>query len=126
MPLDQAIANATVDHLDGNGAAPSITGPLELRLMESTGDASTNGTEVSGGSYVPQSITLAAASGGTATNSGDINFTNMPAVSGGVPGFEIWDSTPQRVWLGTFTSSPAVASGQTFTVFAGDLTVGLT
>lgn len=101
------------------------TTPLKLALVTANGTDAAAGTEVTGGSYVRQSITFAAAAAGATSNSADVNFTSMPAVT--VVGVEIWDSaaTPMRIWYGPLAASKALNVGDTFQVPAGSLQVSL-
>jgi hypothetical protein len=124
--LTTALDNKILDHVNGNTAFTQPTTPLKARLYTATGSASASGTEVTGGSYAAQSVTLAAASGGSASNSAAVTFALMPAVT--VTAVEIWDSagTPLRLWWGPLTASKVLNSGDTFTFDIGSLTVSLT
>lgn len=100
--------------LTGNSTTAPVL-PLKQRLLTALGTDSTPGTEVVGGGYAPQTITLGAATGTSPTVSSNTNlirYDNMPAVS--VVGAEIWDSagTPVRWFHG--------ALGTTRTLLAGD------
>jgi hypothetical protein len=108
--LTTVTANKLLDHLLLT-ASYTPTTPLKLRLMTANGDASTGGTQVTGGSYAAQTIAFSAASGDSAASSADITFTGMPAAT--VVGLEIWDSagTPVRLAWGALTSSRTVLSG---------------
>ena len=113
--------------LTGN-ATTAPTAPLKLRLMTSLGGESTAGTQVTGGSYAAQTITLAAASGGTGatSNSADITFSGMPSCT--VVGLEIWDSagTPFRWWYGPLDTPRVLTAGDTLKFLTGeiDLSIG--
>ncbi len=98
------------------GGAQTITTPLKVRLMTVAGSDTAAGTEVTGGSYVAQTITLGTPTGDsppTQTHAADIVFTGMPACT--IVGFEIWDSsaTPKRLW------GPIARTGGSQTVSAG-------
>lgn len=101
------------------------TSPLKCRLMTANGSDSAAGTEVTGGSYVSQSVTFSAASAGATSNSGLLSYTSMPACT--VVGVEIWDSagSPVRLWWGALTASKTVNSGDTFQIAIGDLDLTL-
>lgn len=105
--LTTVTANKLLDHLLLT-ASYTPTTPLKLRLMTANGDATTGGTQVTGGSYASQTITFSAASGDSAASAADITFTGMPACT--VVGVEIWDSagTPVRLAWGALTSSRTV------------------
>lgn len=118
-------ANKLVDHLNAVASFTEPTSPLKLRLMTANGSASTAGTEVTGGSYASQSITMGSSASGTAANTNAITFSGMPACT--VVGVEIWDSsgTPQRLWWGATTSSQPFNAGNTGTVAVGAITTTL-
>ena len=99
--------------------------PLKLALCTTAPTDSAAGTEVSGGSYARQNITLATVANGATSNSADITFTGMPAVT--VTHVEIWDSagTPVRWWHGALAASKTVAAGDDFKIAAGDLDLTL-
>jgi hypothetical protein len=118
--LTDAAENLMLDWVNGVGTPTRPTTPLKLALMTANGSDSANGTEVTGGSYARQDVTMAAASGGATSNSGAVTYTNMPACT--VVGVEVWNNGGTvRIWYGALTASKAVNSGDTFTVAAGDL-----
>lgn len=114
--LVQATANKVVDYVNTVATYTQPTSPLKLRLMTANGSATAAGTEVSGGSYASQTITMGSSSAGSASNTNAITFTNMPACT--VVGVEIWDSagTPVRLWWGAVTTSQTYAAGNNATV----------
>ena len=119
-------ANALIDHVNGVAALTEPTTPLKVRLMTANGSAAAAGTEVTGGSYAPQTITMGSASAGSAANTNTLSFTGMPACT--VVGIEIWDSngTPTRRWWGAVSASKTYGAGDTATVAVGAVTVSLT
>lgn len=118
-------ANKTLDHLNAVTALTLPTSPLKLKLFTTTGTAGATGTEVSGGSYASQTITMGAAASGSAANTNAITFTNMPVCT--VTGFEIYDTagTPLRVWFGNVTTSKTYAAGDNATIAIGAITTAL-
>ena len=97
-----------------------------------TADPSTTGAnEVTGGSYVRQAITFAAASGGSAASGGTSaaqTFTGMPVEAGGTPYFSIWTASTSGTFLeGGTTSglSGAISAGSTITFASGAVTFTL-
>jgi hypothetical protein len=113
--------NLALDWLFGVGTPTRPTAPMKLALMTANGSKTSAGTEVTGGSYARQSITLSAAASGANTNTGStITFNNMPACT--VVGGEIWDSagTPVRIAFGAAVANKTVLAGDTFAVNAGD------
>jgi hypothetical protein len=112
--------NKLLDHIN-LVASYTPTTPLKLALVTANGSVSAAGTEVTGGSYARQTITFAAASGGSASNSTDITFTSMPACT--VVGLEVYDSagTPVRLWWGALTSAKTLASGDDIKFPSGNI-----
>lgn len=101
------------------------TAPLKVALVTAGGSDTVAGTEVTGGSYARQSLTVGAATSGATSNSADVVFTGMPATT--VVGVEIWDSagTPVRLWYGNLAASRTVAAGDEVRLVAGSLTLSL-
>lgn len=115
-----------LDWIDAVGSPTRPTTPLKCRLMTAAGSESAAGTEVTGGSYVAQSVTFTAAASGAASNTAALAFAAMPACS--LVGVEVWDSagTPVRLWYGPLTTNPtAVSSGDTYTIPIGSLALSL-
>lgn len=119
--LSNTAENLMVDWINGVGTPTRPTAPLKVALVTANGDDATAGTEVTGGSYARQTLTVAAATGGATSNSADIIFSGMPAAT--VVGVEVWDSagTPVRLWYGALTASRTVAAGDDFELAAGEL-----
>lgn len=108
----------------GVGTPTRPTTPLKVRLMTANGTDSAAGTEVTGGTYTPQSVTMTSSTSGSASaNTADLVFTLMPAAT--VVGLEIWDSagSPVRLAYGALTGSKTTTAGDTFTITAGNLSV---
>lgn len=116
--------NRCLDFIMGN-TATAPTAPLKVALVTAAGTDTTNGTEVTGGSYARQTITAGAAVSGATSNSADLVFSGMPAAT--VVGVEIWDSagTPVRLWYGNLSASRTVAAGDELRLTAGSLTLAL-
>jgi hypothetical protein len=122
--LTNTAENRCLDFINGlTSTAP--TTPLKVALVTANGDDATTGTEVTGGGYARQTLTVAAAVSGATSNSADLVFTNMPAST--VVGVEIWDSagTPVRLWYGALTASRTVNAGDDFKLVAGALSLSL-
>jgi hypothetical protein len=118
--LTDGAENRTLDWLAGHSTtAPTL--PLKLALLTVIGSDSAAGTEVLGGSYARQTLTLTTAASGSMSNNADITFAGMPACT--VVGFEIYDSagTPFRWWWGSTSSNVVVSAGASFVVAAGTL-----
>ena len=107
------------------GTPTRPTTPLKVALVTANGSDTAAGTEVTGGSYARQSLSVAAASAGATSNSADLVFAGMPAAT--VQGVEVWDSagTPVRLWYGALAVSRTVAAGDELRITAGSLTLSL-
>lgn len=122
MPLDTAEANRLADAVHGVATYAAPTGPLKMRLLTANGNGATPGTQVTGGSYTPQTFTAATASGGGTSNSALLRFSGMPACT--VTGCEVWDSagTPRRVYYSSLAAPVVVTAGQALEFAAGAAT----
>jgi hypothetical protein len=102
--------------------------PIKLALFTVIGTAAATGTEVTGGSYARQSITVwTTASGGTGCSNTTVGtFLNMPAAT--VVAIELFDSTgsPVRKWFGGLTANKTTALGDTLSFAAGSIVLGAT
>lgn len=110
------------------GTAFTVTTPIKVRLMTANGSDTAAGTELAtSGGYTAggSTITWNSVSAGASASAADVSWTNMPAAT--IVGIEIWDSTgtPKRLWYGALTASRTTASGDTFTLPAGQVTVSL-
>ena len=116
--------NRALDFINGLTATAPTT-PLKVALVTANGSDTAAGTEVTGGSYAHQDLSVGAASGGATSNSADLVFTGMPAAT--VVGVEIWDSagTPVRLWYGALAASRTVSAGDELRVPAGDLDLSI-
>ena len=122
--LPDIIENQLLDALVGTSTY-SITGATKLRLMTANGNDASAGTEVTGGSYVAQTIGFDAAAGGSISNNASISFTGMPAAT--VVGIEIYDSagSPKRLAYGPLTASRTVTAGDTVQFASSAITLSL-
>jgi hypothetical protein len=121
--LTDTAENKLLDHIFGTASYTPST-PLKVALMTASGSDASAGTEVVGGSYARQSLTCGSASAGSASNSGTISFSGMPACT--VVGVEVWDSSgTNRLWWGALAANKTVGSGDTVQFTAGQLTFSL-
>ncbi len=115
-----------LDHTLGTTA---FTHPSQAYLALHTADPldAGSGAECTGRSYARQTIDFnaAAGTGGAVTNSTAEDFTGMPACT--VTHIGIWDnsSSGNLLYHGAVSSSKTVASGDTISLAAGQLTVTL-
>jgi hypothetical protein len=112
-----------LDHILGTAPYTKPTTYMALYTVAPTD--STSGTEVTGGSYVRKAAVFGSASSGQASNSTDVDFTNMPACT--VVAIAIVDaSTAGNILVyGTLQANKALDAGDTLRVAIGDLTVSL-
>jgi hypothetical protein len=113
-----------IDHILRNQAfTPPAT--VYLALFTSAPSDAGGGTEVSGGSYARQAVTLSAASGGASSNSADITFPTATADWGTVTHCALMDAlTGGNMLMWTpLDASKTVNNGDTFKIEAGDLDV---
>jgi hypothetical protein len=115
-------ANAILNATCGQASYPAVTTPVKVALVTATGTATAAGTEVAGGSYARQTITFAAAAGGSISSNVALTYPNMPACT--VTGVDEWDSagTPIRRWFGALSASKTVNAGDTFSIASGSYT----
>lgn len=121
----QAEANRLLDASFGVASYTAPTGAMKLALASVTGSNTAAGTEVTGGSYARQTITMGSAASGANASSGAINFTNMPAIT--TVAVDVFDSngTPRRAWWGALTASKTTASGDSLSFSSGSITASL-
>lgn len=118
------LENKIIDHMLRNQAyTPPATIYLAL-FTTATSDAG-GGTEVSGGSYARQAVSLSAASGGASENSADITFPTATADWGTVTHVALMDAlTGGNMLMHTpLDASKTVNNGDSFKINAGDLDV---
>lgn len=125
MDITNYLRDVIGDHLLRN---QSFTPPatVYLALFTTATDANGGGTEVAGGSYARQAITLAAFVDGASTNTAALNFTNMPAVTITHVALMSAVSGGNMLMQGDVAVPKAIASGGTATIAVGDLDVTFT
>ena len=125
--LDQAEASRLLRASLGIAAYTAPTTPMMQRLMSANGSASSNGTQVTGGSYTPQNLStaLGTESNGTVTTTGVVSYTGMPATT--TVGAEVWDSngTPRRAWWSALAANKTTGAGDTLSFAAGAITLAI-
>lgn len=116
--------NRALDFILGLSSTAPTT-PLKVALVTANGSDTAAGTEVTGGSYARQNLTVGAAANGATSNSADLVFPGMPAAT--VVGVEIWDSagSPVRLWYGALAASRTVAAGDELRILAGELDLAI-
>ena len=95
--ISVARANAMLD--------TELSGTLNLRLYTVAPTSTTSGTEVTGAAYIAQVIAFSAASSGTKTQAGGVNFPAATAnYSAPVVAWAITDGSGNIKFFLTFTS----------------------
>ena len=118
------LENKIIDHMLRNQAyTPPST--VYVALFTSATDDTSGGTEVSGGSYARQAVTLGAASGGASSNTADITFPQATAAWGTITHVALMDAETGGNMLmhSPLDESKTVNNGDTFKINAGDLDV---
>lgn len=120
--LENALINGT---LRGTTYTAPTTTYLALYTTDPT-DADT-GTEVTGGSYARQSITMGSPSNGVSTNSAAIEFPAAGASWGTITHIGIRDALTagNLLYHTPLDASKSIATGDVFRVSAGNLSVTL-
>lgn len=119
-------ANRVIDATHGTTTLTAASTPVKIRLTTSAPTAAAAGTEVTGGSYAAQTLTMGAASAASAANSAALTYSSMPVAT--VVGVDEFDNagTPFRWWFAQLAASRTTASGDTLTIAIGAYTSGIT
>lgn len=98
MSLTNTAESNTLNWLTGNTTVAPVL-PLKVRLMTANGTDSVAGTELTGGTYAPQTVTFgASAAGAPAASDALVRFEGITP-GADLTGLEIWDSaTPPVRW----------------------------
>jgi len=114
------LADAQINALRGV-AFPAIAGTW-LALYTDNPTAADTGTEVSGGSYARPTVTLSASSGGTSSNSADVEFVIASGSWGIITHVGVRDAVSGGNLLYFKSITPvAIASGEQLKILAGEL-----
>lgn len=115
MPIMDAMKNRMLDIMDND--TPNATPRIQYMSLHSADPSTTGTNEVTGGSYARQTVSFAAASGGSITTSGPVSFTGL---AGGTT--VAWVGFWSAVTGGTFLASADIPTDDTFGV-SGTYTV---
>lgn len=120
--LENALINATLRNT-------SYTSPATVYVGLYTTDPGegNTGTEVSGGSYARTAVTFGSPSNGVTTNSGAVTFPTATGTWGTVTHIGILDASTSGnlLYYTPLDASKSIASGDVFTISAGNLSVTL-
>jgi hypothetical protein len=120
--LENALINVTL-----RNTAYTTPTTVYLALYTSDPTDADTGTEVSGGDYARQSITMGAPSNGVSTNSAAIEFPQCTVAWGTVAFIGIRDAltTGNLLYHSPLTTSKAIDVGDIFKISVGSLSVQL-
>lgn len=122
--LSNYLENKLIDHFLGT---TTFTKPaaVYVALFSAAPNDAGGGTEISGGSYARQTATFSAASSGATSNSANIDFTNMPAVTTVAIGIYDASTSGNLLLWGTLTANKTTDAGDTLRIAAGDLDISI-
>lgn len=122
--LSNYLENKVLDHIMGT---TTYTKPsaVYVALYTAAPSDTGGGTEVTGGSYARQAAAFDAAASGATQNSGNIDFTVMPACT--VVAIGIFDAltTGNLLVWGTLSTNKSLDAGDTLRIATGDLDISL-
>jgi len=124
MDKSDFLEDAMLNHvLRDTPYTPSST--IEISLFTVLpGEDGTGGTEVSGGSYVRQTVAFAAPVGGTVVNAGAVTFPQATASWGTVVGVGLYeDGGGNLLYFGSLATNKVVDTGDQLSFANGSLTV---
>lgn len=115
MPL---LTNAVENAMIAAGFVPGTTYYMSLHTAT---PGNTGASEVTGGSYARQAIVFTTATAGVISNTLTINFSSLPAESGGIPYFGIWTLASGGTYMGggVVNGVPGPMSAGTSLAFGG-------
>jgi hypothetical protein len=120
------LENKLLDHVLNNESFTSPT-TVYVGLFTATPTDTTSGTEVSGGSYARQVLSVSTASDGVVTSDADITFPQATGNWGTVVALGIHDalSSGNLLMYTDLTTSKTIETGDILKVSSGSLTVTL-
>lgn len=120
------LENKVLDHVLRNTSYTSPT-TVYVGLFTSDPTDAGSGTEVSGGSYARQTLSVTTASGGIVTSSADVTFPQATASWGTISHIGVLDAlTSGNLLMHTpLTTSKAIDNGDILKITSGNLTVTL-
>lgn len=124
--LSNYLENKLLDHVLRNTSYTSPT-TTYVGLYTSNPDEGNTGTEVSGGSYARQPLSVTTASGGIVTSSADVTFPQATASWGTISHIGILDAlTSGNLLMYTaLTTSKTIDEGDILKISTGSLTASL-
>jgi hypothetical protein len=122
----QYLENKILDHVLNNTSYSSPT-TVYVGLFTTAPTDTTSGTEVSGGSYARQVLSVSTASDGVVTSDADVTFPQATASWGTIVALGIHDalSSGNLLMYTDLTTSKTIDEGDILKVSTGSLTVTL-
>jgi hypothetical protein len=122
--LTNYLENKLLDHFLGT-TSYTMPSPVYVALFSVAPSDAGGGTEVTGGSYARQTAAFSAASSGATSNSGNIDFTGMPATT--TVAIALFDNSTGGNMLvyGTLTTNKTTDAGDTLRIATGDLDISI-
>lgn len=120
------LENKLLDHVLNNTSFTSPT-TVYVGLFTAAPTDTTSGTEVSGGSYARQVLSVTTASSGVVTSDADVNFPQATGNWGTIVALGIHDalSSGNLLMYTDLTTSKVIETGDILKVSSGSLTVTL-
>ncbi len=120
------LENKLLDHVLNNASFTSPT-TVYVGLFTAAPTDTTSGTEVSGGSYARQVLSVSTASEGVVTSDADVNFPQATGNWGTIVALGIHDalSSGNLLMYTDLTTSKTIETGDILKVSSGSLTVTL-
>lgn len=122
--LSNYLENKLIDHFLGTTTYTKPTAVYVGLFTVTPGEAG-GGTEVTGGSYARQAATFTSASGGATSNSGNLDFTGMPAATTVAIGIFDNLTTGNMLLYGSLTTNKTTDAGDTLRIATGDLDISI-
>ena len=124
--MSNYLENKLLDHVLRNTSYTSPT-TVYVGLYTSNPDEGNTGTEVSGGSYARQPLSVTTASGGIVTSSADVSFPQATGSWGTISHIGLLDAlTSGNLLMYTeLTTSKVIESGDVLKIATGSLTASL-
>lgn len=126
MTISDYAENKLLD-LVFNGPSATFVAADPYIALHTADPGETGANEATGGSYARQQAAFPAAASGTLTNSANIDFASMPAVTGnGIVGWSAWDavSAGNCLWTGWLSTISFPFTVESVDLATEDITVG--
>jgi hypothetical protein len=122
--LSNYLENKLIDHFLGTTTYTKPAAVYVALFTVTPGEAG-GGTEVTGGSYARQVATFTAAASGATSNSGNLDFTGMPAATTVAIGIFDALTTGNLLLYGSLTTNKTTDAGDTLRIATGDLDISI-